>query len=119
MKNFRKNPASLRFMKTFLTAAERLSAAVHRDESDKSPFFVYSTTAALALPPDYLDEFEGESFSFGRDGANGFVLVEKRGKTHISPLGDGRVRLTAQSLDEETARELCAEAREFISSHTK
>lgn len=27
------------------------------------PFFVYSTTAALALPPDYLDEFEGESFS--------------------------------------------------------
>ena len=83
------------------------------------PFFVYSTTAALALPPDYLDEFEGESFSFGRDGANGFVLVEKRGKTHISPLGDGRVRLTAQSLDEETARELCAEAREFISSRPK
>lgn len=83
------------------------------------PFFVYSTTAALALPPDYLDEFEGESFSFGRDGANGFVLVEKRGKTHISPLGDGRVRLTAQSLDEETARELCVEAREFISSRTK
>ena len=39
------------------------------------PLFVYSTTAQLELPPDYLDEFEGENFSFGRDGANGFVLV--------------------------------------------
>ena len=26
------------------------------------PFFVYSTTAALALPPDSLDERAGESF---------------------------------------------------------
>ena len=81
--------------------------------------FVYSTTAQLELPPDYLDEFEGENFSFGRDGANGFVLVEKRGKTHISPLGNGRFRLTAQSFDEETARELCAEAQAFISSGAK
>lgn len=83
------------------------------------PLFVYSTTAQLELPPDYLDEFEGENFSFGRDGANGFVLVEKRGKTHISPLGNGRFRLTAQSFDEETARELCAEAQAFISSGAK
>lgn len=50
MKNFRKNPASLRFMKTFLTAAERLSAAVHRDESDKSPFFVYSKEMSAVYP---------------------------------------------------------------------
>lgn len=83
------------------------------------PLFVYSTTAQLELPPDYLDEFEGENFSFGRDGANGFVLVEKRGKTHISPLGNGQFRLTAQSFDEETARELCAEAQAFISSGAK
>lgn len=54
------------------------------------PLFVYSTTAQLELPPDYLDEFEGENFSFGRDGANGFVLVEKRGKRifHRSETGD-------------------------------
>ena len=50
MKNFRKNPASLRFMKTFLTAAERLAAAVHRDESDKSPFFVYSKEMSAVYP---------------------------------------------------------------------
>ena len=82
------------------------------------PLFVYSTTAQLELPPDYLDEFEGENFSFGRDGANGFVLVEKRGKTHISPLGNGRFRLTAQSFDEETAREDACKVEHDLSNQT-
>lgn len=81
------------------------------------PFFVYSTVAKLEVPPEYLSEFEGEKFSFDRDGGNGFVLVEKRGKAHISPVSQDRVRLTVQSVNEETAQELCADIKRILSEN--
>lgn len=83
------------------------------------PFFIYSTQAKLETPPEYLSEFEGEKFSFNRDGGNGFVLVEKRGKAHITPTGDDRVRLVVQSADEETAQELCADIERILSENRR
>lgn len=79
------------------------------------PFFVYSTVAKLDVPPEYLSEFEGENFSFDRDGGNGFVLIEKRGQAHISPVSADKVRLTVQSVNEETAQELCADIQRILS----
>lgn len=79
------------------------------------PFFVYSTVAKLESPPEYLSEFEGEKFSLDRDGGNGFVLIEKRGRAHISPAAQGRVRLTVESVNEETAQELCADIEQILS----
>ncbi len=105
-----------------LFTAAKLMSIIRETDSDFDslysqlpPFFIYSTVASLDAPPGYLDEFEGESFSMSRDGGNGLVLLEKRGRAHISPLGGGRMRLTAQSADEETAREFCADIELLLS----
>ena len=82
-------------------------------------FYISRTVVDLDIPIDFINEFKGEGFSIGRDNGNGIFIYAERGSAHLSPIGNGKFCMTAQSNDMETAQEFCADVMDFITKWSR